>query len=71
VSAKHDPAVALRMRAAFELFDLAERMMRETLRRESPDATGDEIEQRFRAWLQSAPPRGRGPEMRPSRRNLG
>ena len=68
---KPDPAVVLRMRTAFELSDLAERMMRENLRRESPGASNDEIERRLRSWLLSAPPRGRGPTLRKSERQLG
>jgi hypothetical protein len=59
---------------AFELYDLAERMMRQNLRRRDPRATEEEIEWRLRAWLRSAPPPGTcgpGPALRPGRRDLG
>lgn len=44
--------VAARLRAALELFDLGERMVRARLRREHPDATDAEIEAMFRRWLE-------------------
>lgn len=69
-----DPALTERLRLAFELFDLAERMMRQNLRRDDPKASDEEIESRVRAWLRSAPPHGaladRGPALRASRRPL-
>lgn len=50
-----DPDVIARMETAFDLFDLAEEMMRQNLRRRFPAATEDEIEGRLLRWLQKRP----------------
>jgi len=47
----HDPAVLARMQMAFELYELAEIMMRQNLRRRNPEASEEEIEQGVRDWL--------------------
>ena len=55
-----DPVEA-RMRAAFELHDLAVAMRREALAREYPDEDAAQIEARLCAWLlRSDPPHGFG-----------
>jgi len=46
---------ATRLEDALELADLAERMVRERLRREFPEANDQELEQRVLAWLQHRP----------------
>ena len=51
---EHDAAVA-RLRTAFDLFEAGERMMRQKLRREHPDATDREIEEKLLAWLCERP----------------
>ncbi|MBI2218062.1 MAG: dephospho-CoA kinase [Candidatus Rokubacteria bacterium] len=48
-------AVAERLRLALELHGVGEAMMRQTLRREHPDADDAEIEARILAWLQERP----------------
>jgi hypothetical protein len=50
-----DPAVLARMRTAFDLYELAEAMMRQNLRRRHPDASEAEIERLFFEWLQHRP----------------
>jgi hypothetical protein len=47
-----DPRVISRMRATFDLFDLAVKMQRQNLRRRHPDASPEEIACRLRGWLQ-------------------
>lgn len=47
-----DPAVMARIETAFDLYDLAEQMMRQNLRRRFPDAADEEIERRLVLWLQ-------------------
>ena len=54
-----DPVQA-RMRAAFELHDLAVAMRREALSRQHPDESASEIEARLRDWLLRADPPQRG-----------
>lgn len=44
-----------RMELAFELYDVAEQMMRQNLRRRFPDADGDDLERRLIEWLQKRP----------------
>ena len=44
-----DPAAQLRL--AFEMFEVGVAMMREKLRRKSPDASAEEIERQFDRWL--------------------
>ena len=64
-----DPKVMSRMRMAFDLYETAEAIMRQNLRRRFPDAEEAEIERRLVAWLRSRPgaEHGDGPG-RPSRR---
>lgn len=47
---------ATRLETAIELAGLAERMVEARLRREHPDASREELERLFLAWLQE--PRG-------------
>lgn len=51
---EHEVAVT-RLRTAFDLFEAGERMMRQKLRREHPDATDREIEEKLLAWLCDRP----------------
>ena len=46
---------AQRLRIALDLFEFGTDMMRQKLRRETPDATQDEIQARLVAWLQERP----------------
>lgn len=50
-----DPEVLARARAAFDLCETAEQMMRQNIRRRHPQANEEEIRQRFRAWLEKRP----------------
>jgi len=50
-----DPTVMARMEVAFDLYDLAEQMMRQNLRRRFPGSTPEEIEWRLSRWLQKRP----------------
>jgi hypothetical protein len=50
-----DPGVLARMETAFDLYDLAEEMMRQNLRRRFPAGTDEEIEARLTRWLQKRP----------------
>jgi uncharacterized protein (DUF927 family) len=47
-----DPRVLARARAAFDLCETAEQMMRQNIRRWYPEASEEEIKQRFIAWLE-------------------
>lgn len=44
-----------RLRAALEMYEVGEAMLRARLRRERPDASDDEIEAEVLAWLQRRP----------------
>ncbi len=46
---------AQRLRIALDLFEFGTDMMRQKLRRETPDATEGEIQTRLVAWLQERP----------------
>jgi hypothetical protein len=46
-----DDLARQRLAMAFDLYDAAETMMRQNLRRRHPDASDDEIEQRLVRWL--------------------
>jgi len=46
-----DPTVLGRMRATLDLYQLAEDMMRQNLRRQHPGASDAEIERRLLSWL--------------------
>lgn len=50
-----DPAMMERMRTTFELYELAEQMMRQKLRRQNPGASEEEIEEGIQAWLHHRP----------------
>lgn len=50
-----DPKVLARALAAFDLCETAEQIMRQNLRRWNPQASEEEIRQRFRAWLEKRP----------------
>ncbi|HEY4563643.1 MAG TPA: hypothetical protein VIJ36_11715 [Thermoanaerobaculia bacterium] len=47
-----DPKILARARAAFDLCETAEQMMRQNIRRWYPEASEEEIKQRFIAWLE-------------------
>lgn len=50
-----DPEIMARMRVAFDLYETAEAIMRQNLRRRFPQENEEQIEQRIRAWLRSRP----------------
>lgn len=50
-----DPDVLARMEIAFDLYETAEQMMRQNLRRRNPEATEQEIETGIREWLRRRP----------------
>jgi len=47
-----DPEFLARALAAFDLCETAEQIMRQNLRRWHPEASEEEIHQRFKAWLE-------------------
>jgi hypothetical protein len=55
VSVTDPEKVRVRFQTALALFDLAQRMMTQNLRRKHPAATEAEIEAHVRAWLQRRP----------------
>ena len=61
-----DPVVLNRMRTAFDLYEAAEQMMRQNLRRRFPRASEAEIERRLIAWLQHRPGAEHGDAPQPS-----
>lgn len=64
-----DPRVISRMKMAFDLYETAEAIMRQNLRRRFPDAQEAEIERRLVAWLRRRPGAERGDGAgQPSRR---
>jgi hypothetical protein len=64
-----DPLVMSRMRMAFDLYETAEAIMRQNLRRRFPDAPEAEIERRLGDWLRRRPGAEHGDGIgRPSRR---
>jgi len=64
-----DPKVISRMKMAFDLYETAEAIMRQSLRRRFPDAQEAEIERRLVDWLRSRPGAEHGDAPgRPSRR---
>lgn len=64
-----DPRVISRMKMAFDLYETAEAIMRQNLRRRFPDAQEAEIERRLVAWLRRRPGAEHGDGAgRPSRR---
>jgi Rv0078B-related antitoxin len=50
-----DPEDLARTQATFELYDFAERVMRQNLRRRFPRESEAEIETRLQAWLRKEP----------------
>jgi hypothetical protein len=53
--APHAQSPAAAFQAALDLFETGVRMMRQNLRRQYPDATDAQIEQRLGAWLRARP----------------
>jgi Rv0078B-related antitoxin len=50
-----DPVFAKRMQMAFELYETAQRIMRQNLRRRFPELDNAEIEKRLIAWRHQRP----------------
>jgi Rv0078B-related antitoxin len=50
-----DPELMARVRMAFDLYEAAEAMMRQNLRRRFPGESEEQIEQRVLAWLRDRP----------------
>jgi uncharacterized protein YccT (UPF0319 family) len=50
-----DPKILARAQAAFDLCETAENIMRQNLRRRYPQASDEEIRQRFAAWVEKRP----------------
>jgi uncharacterized protein YaeQ len=48
---KHEPDVIARVQMIMDLYEAAEEMMRLKLRREHPDETDEQIEERLLSWL--------------------
>lgn len=58
-----DPEDLARARATFELYEFAEKVMRQNLRRRFPEESDDAIERRLVSWLRKEPrSRWDGPE---------
>lgn len=49
------PSPAERLRIAFDLFDLGEKLMEQRLRRLHPDAGKEKIQAMLRRWLETRP----------------
>lgn len=64
-----DPEVLSRMELAFDLYEMAEQMMRQNLRRLHPEASEQEIEDGIGEWLSRRPGAEHGDGVgRPGRR---
>ena len=64
-----DPEVLARMELTFDLYEMAEQMMRQNLRRRNPGASEQEIEEGIREWLRRRPGAENGDGVgRPGRR---
>jgi hypothetical protein len=50
-----DGEVAARIRTALDLFEVAESMVRQRLRREHPELDDDAVEERVLAWVRHRP----------------
>jgi hypothetical protein len=50
-----DPEIRKRMELAFDLYEAAEEIMRQNLRRRNPGASEEEIEEGIREWLRRRP----------------
>lgn len=48
----HDPEILARMESAFELYELAEQIMLQNIRRRHPGLNEEEVEERLVVWLQ-------------------
>ena len=55
-----DPALMARMQTTFDLYEVAEAMMRQNLRRRFPQESEEQIELRIAAWLRERPGEERG-----------
>lgn len=66
-----DPEVLQRMELAFDLYEAAEEIMRQNLRRRNPEASEEEIEEGIREWLGRRPGAEHGDgEGRPANRRF-
>ena len=50
-----DPVILERMRMTFELYELAETMKRQNVRRRHPDLSDDEVGEKVLEWLLERP----------------
>ena len=50
-----DPKIMARTELTFELYELAEQMMRQNIRRRNPELDAEEVEKRLVEWLMSRP----------------
>jgi hypothetical protein len=50
-----DPKILARAEAAFDLCQTVEDIMRQNLRRRHPEASEEEIRERFSAWVEKRP----------------
>lgn len=50
-----DPQLEERLHAVFDLYELAEQMMRMKIRRRHPELTDEEVERRLIRWLEKRP----------------
>ncbi|HSK78317.1 MAG TPA: hypothetical protein VLQ45_17830, partial [Thermoanaerobaculia bacterium] len=57
----HDPEILARARATFDLFEFSDQVMRQNLRRKYPQASEEEIRERFVAWAEKRPYVGLSP----------
>ncbi len=55
IEATPDVTLAQRLRIALDLFEFGADMMRQKLRRETPNATEAEVQTRLVSWLQDRP----------------
>lgn len=62
---------AERLRAALELHDLGERMLRQRLRRERPSATDSDLDDAVDAWLRERPGAEHGDAIGPPSTRFG
>jgi hypothetical protein len=57
---ERDPALIARVQTTLDLYEGAEAMMRQNLRRRFPQESPDQIERRLMDWLQDRPGAERG-----------
>lgn len=50
-----DPEILERMQLTFELYEVAETMKRQNIRRRHPELSAEEVEERVVAWLRHRP----------------